>query len=196
MQLSLTGIFVMESTRNKTVKVSKDQIIEAVDLLERVDTKKYYGTQGSGYHTKNNPSSDWSVIHSLKGTYDTELALNVEKTRFHFSHKVGVSGSGQMYHGTPISKEMMVSHLNREQMGKFDIIVRSHAHYFFYTGSKSTLAIITPCWKGRDTFAASNSLKWSPDIGWILFEIDGDSYSWEHHIKKLDRSELFNEQRL
>jgi predicted phosphodiesterase len=175
---------------------AKDQILEAVDLLERVDCKKFYGTQGTGYHTKKNPSMDWAVIHSLKGVFDTELALTIEKTRFHVAHKIGVSGSGQMYHGTPISKEMMVASLNREQMGKFDVILRGHAHYFFYTGSKSTLAVIGPCWKGRDPYASANSLKWNPDIGWMLFEVDGDSYSWEHHIKKLDQSELFTEQRL
>lgn len=174
----------------------KDQICEAEDLLGMIETKRYYGTQGTGYHTKKNPSSDWQVIHGLKGTFDNEIPLTIERIRFHFSHKVGISSSGQMYHGTPISKEMMVAHLNREQMGKFDVIVRGHAHYFFYVGSKSSLAIIAPCWKGRDSFVAQHSLKWNPDIGWLLFEIDGDSYSWEHHIKKLDQGDLFTEQKL
>jgi len=175
---------------------AKDQILEAVDLLERVDCKKFYGTQGTGYHTKKNPSMDWAVIHSLKGTFDTELALTIEKTRFHVAHKIGVSGSGQMYHGTPISKEMMVASLNREQMGKFDVILRGHAHYFFYTGSKSTLAAITPCWKGRDPFVQEHSLKWNPDIGYLVFEVEGDKWSWSHFVENLTQNQLFTEHKV
>jgi len=174
----------------------KDQILEACELLGRIDAKKIYGTQGTGYHSDSNPSNDWFVINKLGGEFGHEQVINVDKKRFHFCHKVGVSGSGQMYHGTPLSKEQMVAKLNKDSMGKFDFIVRSHAHYFYYTGSKNTLAVISPCWKGRDPFVQEHSLKWNPDIGYLLFEVEGDRWSWNHFVENLNQTQLFTEHKV
>lgn len=173
----------------------KDQILEAVNLLSMIDCRKWYGTQGTGYHTDSNPSSDWYVIDKMKGDFGHELVLNVDRKRFHFCHKVGVSSSGQMYHGTPLSKEQMVAKLNKDNMGVFDVIVRSHAHYFYGTLSKSNLSIITPCWKGRDTYA-QNTLKWDPDIGYVYFDVEGDNMNWFHEIHSLPQELLFDEMRV
>jgi len=177
---------------------AKDQILEAIELLERVDSKRFYGTQGSGYHTKKNPSMDWAVIHGLKGTFDNEIVLNVNKTRFHFAHKTGVSSSGQMYHGTPISKEIMVAALNEGSMGKFHVVGRAHTHYFYYVGSADCMAFISPCFKARDPYAQLSSLKWSPHIGYVYFDVDSGEgeYQWAHCAKKLDSGHLFTEQRV
>lgn len=174
----------------------KDQILGAVDMLSMIDCEKWYGTQGTGYHTDNNPSSDWYVTDKLQGQFGHELVLNVDKKRFHFCHKVGVSSSGQMYHGTPLSKEQMVAKLNKESMGGFDVIARSHAHYFYYTGSSSNLAVITPCWKGRDPHAQEHSLKWNPEIGYVYFDVEDEMLNWYHHVDKFPKDLLFDELRV
>jgi hypothetical protein len=101
-----------------------------------------------------------------------------------------------MYHSTSLAREAMVAKLNQDDFGKFDILFFSHTHYFYAVMSNSTLAVGTYCWKGRDDYAAESSLKWNPNIGYMVFELDDGSYTWERHSHKLDRKDLFNVEKI
>lgn len=103
----------------------------AVDLLNMIDADHFCGTQESLYHTGDNISTDRAVIKELGGDYRSELAVKVDDIRFHFSHKVGVSSSAWFYRPTPIAREMMLAAPVKEEVGSFDVVVRSHAHYFY-----------------------------------------------------------------
>jgi predicted phosphodiesterase len=169
------------------------QVSTAVDLLRMVDADRYAGTQGSFYHVGDNVSSDRAVIEQLDGEFKDELAVTVDGVRFHFCHQVGTSASAWMYRTTPIAREMMLGALVKDEMGKFDITVRSHAHYFCYAGYGHSLGVITPCWKGRDEYAQRRTLAFVPQNGFVLFEVEGKTYSWSKYIFTLSGDRLITD---
>lgn len=149
------------------------QINTATALLSMIKTKKYVGVQGSYYHVGDNVSSDMAVINNLGGTFGDELCINTGKHRIHLSHQVGVSSSATAYRPTPIAREMMLATINKEEYGKYDIILRGHAHYYVEVRFGSSKGVICPCWKGRDEYVARKTLAFLPHLGYIL--IDGDT---------------------
>lgn len=160
------GLGLWTSDLNEQVKV-------ASDLLGMVKTKKYIGVQGSMYHVGDNVSSDKAVLDNLDGVFGDELCVSTGKTRIHICHSIGVSSSATAYRPTPIAREMMLATINREEYGKYDIILRGHAHYYVEVRFGATKGIICPCWKGRDEYVARKTLAWMPHLGYIL--IDGDT---------------------
>jgi predicted phosphodiesterase len=146
------------------------QIRVASDLLKMVKTNTYIGVQGSYYHVEDNVSSDKAVIDALGGNFGDELVVVNGKTRIHCSHAVGVSSSATAYRPTPIAREMMLATINKEEYGKYDLILRGHAHYYVEVRFGSSKGIICPCWKGRDEYVARKTLAFLPHLGYILLQ--------------------------
>ncbi len=171
------------------------QVNTAADLLKMIHTNKYAATQGSFYHIGDNISTDKAVMmhEKINGVFGSELSIKADDVRFHFSHSVGISTSGWMYRTTPIAREMMLSALVRDEMGKYDVICRGHAHYFCYAGFANSLGIITPGWKSRDDYAQRRTLAFVPHCGYVLFEVDGDSYRWRKHIFTIEKDNLVDD---
>jgi hypothetical protein len=75
--------------------------------------------------------------------------------------------------------------INQDVFGKFDILLFGHAHYYFEVGSTHTRAFALPCWKGRDSFIERRSLGYSPHCGYVVLEFEDGKYSWTHNIFEL-----------
>ena len=72
------------------------QVSTAADLLSMIKTNKYFGVQGSYYHVGENTSSDLAVMESLsrcRTEFGTDLAVNVEESRFHLAHVISPTSS-------------------------------------------------------------------------------------------------------
>jgi hypothetical protein len=147
------------------------QISTAASLLSMIRTDKYVGVQGSYYHVGDNVSSDQSVLKELYGVHGDELSLNVDGSRIHASHFVGVSSSGSSYRPTPIAREMMLASINQEEYGKYKLILRGHAHYYVRVSFSNSTGLICPCWTGRDAFVARQTLAFNPHLGYVLVTI-------------------------
>jgi predicted phosphodiesterase len=169
------------------------QVNTAIELLEMIKAKEYIGTQGSFYHVSDNLSSDAVVLAALNGTFDDEIKITVDKVRFHFMHKVGISRSAWFYRPTPIAREMMLGELNKLEYGKIHIYGRAHAHYFVAVEYGNSYGFIAPCWKGRDAYAKRGTLAWMPHIGYILFEVNGSEWQRYKHTWSLKGKQLIKE---
>jgi predicted phosphodiesterase len=167
------------------------QMEVAANLLSMVKTNKYLGVQGSYYHVGDNVSSDRAVIHTLGGTFGDELAIVSEGKRIHASHDVGVSSSGLAYRTTPIAQQLMVASLSKEY-GKFNVILRGHAHYFVHVAFTEQQGVICPCWKGRDEYVARKSLAFLPHLGYVILNIK-DRITVEPHIFTLKGKDVMKE---
>jgi hypothetical protein len=97
------------------------------------------------------------------------------------------------YRTTPIAREMMLAAINEKEYGKFDLILRGHAHYFCRVQFGGTSGVICPCWKGRDAFASRRTLAMMPHIGYVLINIDSKGIMVEPHIYSLKGKELITE---
>lgn len=165
----------------------------AASLLEMIKAEKYFIAQGTPFHTGENISSDLLVAKKIGAVYGDELSIKVDNVRIHASHKIGVSGANTAARVSAIAKEIMHATINAAQYGKYDIIVRGHAHYAVAVKFSNTWGIVNPGWKGRDSFAARSSLVWNPDLGYTILEIDGDLVQWNTVIHKFEKDHLMQE---
>ena len=174
-----------------------NNILEQVDivttLLEQIPTKKWCVVQGSPYHTAQNVSSDALVARMLGAEFGEELVINADGKRIHCSHMVGVSMSATAYRTTSIAREMMMGTINEKEYGKYDAILRGHAHYFVSVRFGGSMGVICPCWKGRDAFASRRTLAMLPHLGYCILQVDGNDINLIPHIYTLKGKELINE---
>jgi hypothetical protein len=173
-----------------------DRSIQAdafVELAEMFDYDRCVVTQGSLYHTSDNISSDHYVADLLNADFDDDMAVKVDNVRFHVQHKTGVSKSSWQYRATPIAKDMMLAVLAEPEFGKFDVILRAHAHYYVSVGYAHSYGAISPCWKGRDSFAKRNLAATAPTNGALIFDVDGNDYTPDLYTFTLKKQHLITE---
>jgi len=170
-----------------------EQIRCSVRLVQEFDAKKIYCTRGSNYHVQVGGVSLEEVFATDVGAEEVsgvhvvpELFLDVDGTTFNFAHHIPASMSGWVYRSTPLAKEMMLAQLNRSDKWDFDVLVRSHVHYFWAVQSASKMAVLTPCWQLQTWYqyrkTASGSI---PEIGAVRFLVDDGDYRLEKLLFKL-----------
>lgn len=169
-----------------------DQIDASVQLVKMFNAKKVFVTRGSNYHVEQGGVSIEEIFGQRIGAekvdgkfVSNELFLDIEDTTFNFAHHIAGSLSGWMYRSTPPAKEMMLAQLNQSHKWPFDVLVRSHNHYYWYVGSASKLALLTPCWQLQNWYSLRKTSAGSiPDIGAVRFTVNGDAYDWDTKLYK------------
>jgi hypothetical protein len=176
------GLGVWTTDLNKQVEV-------AAELLRMIDTDMFYGTQGSNYHVNTNSSCDKQVMKELGGEYAMNIDLDVEDITMHFRHNGGYSKNPQA-RPSKLRSSRMEANRNEHLTGHYQIICFSHAHNYSVSGGANEKdftdewEICGPAWKWKDDFISSKSMD-TPDIGYVLFYVDEDQYTWEQHINKM-----------
>ena len=173
-----------------------DQIDAAVQLVKMFKAKKVFVTQGSGYHIEQGGVSVEEIFgqrvgaEKVDGRFVTpELFLTVEGITFNLAHHITSSTSGWNYRSTAIAKELMLGQLNVSHKFPFDIMVRSHIHYFWAVESAGKLGVITPAWQLQTAFMQKKGTMGSiPDIGASRFIVDGSNYHLEKRLFKLNEA--------
>lgn len=172
------------------------QVTTAADLLSMIKCPYYgyYGVQGSGYHVSENTSADLAVLKQLKGSFGTDLTLDVLDKRIHCSHVVSPSGS-PVSKATAPQSEIMWSVINQDLFGKIDLILRGHRHEYLELINSKGHFISVPGWKARDSYLAKMGLKASGnEIGYVLLEIqDGKDINVNSHVVTLKREHVIKE---
>ena len=155
------------------------QVDAAAELLIGLKAKKYAVTQGSMYHTGSQITLDQQVAKAIDARtnaevqYGPDIEVNIkDQYKIHACHRVGIS---QVFHyrTTPLARELLSARVNEEEYGKFDGIVRAHAHYYCYVEFGKSWGAIVPGWKMRDDFLRLRGLGYLPKLGWMMVEIDG-----------------------
>jgi len=172
-----------------------EQAQAGADMLSYIDTKKFYVTNGSRYHTNDNPSGDGIVAKLLGGEFGQYQVLRIGGKRIHAIHKVSHSqytGNRGNAIGSQITKAM----LNEEEWGKFDALVRSHVHYYVSLEIKDYMGLVLPCWKGLDDYGFGLGTGFVPEIGYVLLEISGGEINKTVFKQTLKGDQLFKEHRV
>jgi len=176
-----------------------DQLDDAKILLDMIPHKAISFVRGSNYHTTQEGTNFEELIaktmpkikpyKSWGGTGYTDYYLLAEMNgvHFNFTHHVGFN-KWAAYRTTAIAREMAGMVFERDKMGKADIIVRSHVHYFVHVEFTHTHGFTTPAWKFPDAHLfRGGTAGTTPDIGMVevIVEPNGDVYI-EKHIMDLD----------
>jgi hypothetical protein len=161
------------------------------ELVSMLKPRKIVGTSGSPYHSDRNPNMDKIAVEACGGTFrGGYAALNIDGIRVHAQHKVSVSKSTWQYRSTPVGRAMVLAALNESDFGHYDVILKSHAHYYCYVGYSNSLGIILPAWKAYDPFGDTNLEFNNPAIGYVKFTIENGTYSFDGNISHFKQKDL------
>lgn len=152
----------------------KAQADDAIRLLSMIDSKTFYFTQGSEYHSIEDRPLEQYIAEMMNAEYGNELLLDFKNVRFHVAHYISFS-SNMLYRSTPLVRDMMFLKLNNamDEYGEVDWTIRSHAHYAMVVQYGHTGGIITPCWQARTPYAVKKGIVGMSSNGYDVIDING-----------------------
>ncbi len=174
-----------------------DQINDAVKLLKLVPHDNLLFVRGSGYHVTQDGTNFEEIIadkmnarnykaYGGSGKTDYFALVEINGKLFNFTHHVGFN-KWAAYRTTALAREMAGMVFERDKMGKADVIVRSHVHYFVHIEFTHTHGFTTPAWKFPDGHLfRGGTAGTTPDIGMVevIVEPNGKIIV-EKHIQEL-----------
>ena len=152
-------------------------------LVKMLKPRQIIATSGSPYHSDRNPNLDKIAVEACGGTFKGGYAsIEINSHRVYAQHKVSVSKSSWQYRSTPLGRALVLAALQESEFGHYDVVLKSHAHYYAYVGFSNSLGMILPCWKAYDAFGDTNIEFANPALGYVTFEFNGNDYSFNHNI--------------
>jgi hypothetical protein len=176
-----------------------DQADDACVLLKKLGAKKYLFTRGSGYHVQIQGTPIESYVADKMGGVEYSIYKGMQPNnadywanvevfgkRFSFTHHLPYA-KFFAYRATPLAKEMALMGLDKGRSMKYDVIIRSHVHYYMEVRSAHTKALTTPAWKYPDGHLTRGGLGGIfPDIGCVEIIIESNGkIQIEPHITEL-----------
>jgi hypothetical protein len=170
-----------------------NQVEIAVACMELSEAKHYISTYGTPYHV--GAEDDWEgmITSQLKESgHDADIKgqqwIEINGTTFDIKHKVGASS---IPHGrsTPQKKEQLWNLIWSDIGGqpRADIFLRSHVHYFDYSGTSTYLAMTLPALQGQGTKFGSRQCSGVVDFGLVWFDCYEDgSYTWSWSVLRAE----------
>jgi len=171
----------------------EDQMKDAEKLIKKIPHKNLLLTRGSGYHV-DLQGTNFEEIFAEKmkaqkyrafggsGNTDYYALFEMNGKHFNFSHHVGFN-KWASYRTTALAREMAGMVFEKDKVGRADVIVRSHVHYFVHVEFVHTHGIITPAWKYPDGHLFRGGVAGTtPDIGMveIIVESNGEILVKKH----------------
>jgi predicted phosphodiesterase len=169
------------------------QIRVCQHLLHMLPCNTFYITKGSEYHNQEDRPLDECVADVLRQNddnsvqYGDELLIKVGGKTIHTSHNISVSTSAWQYRTTPLARDLMLMALSSKESeyGDVDWVLRSHAHYFALTKLGHMGGCITPGWQNKTPFAVMHDILGTPDIGYVVLEIEDGTIYCREKIQKV-----------
>jgi hypothetical protein len=176
----------------------QDQLIDAGKLVKKIPYKNLLITRGSGYHV-DLQGTNFEEIFARQmdagrykafggsGFTDYYAIFDLNGKIFNCSHHVGFN-KWASYRTTALSREMAGMVFEKGKMGRFDVLARSHVHYFVHVEFVHTHGIITPAWKYPDGHLFRGGVAGTtPDIGMVevIVESNGEILV-KKHIAEMD----------
>ena len=175
-----------------------DQLNDTVKLLDLIPHYNLLFNRGSLYHVGLDATNFEEIIaekmgadsyRAFGGSGKTDYYSLVEMygKHFNFTHHVGFN-KWAAYRTTALAREMAGMVFEKDKMGRADVIVRSHVHYFVHIEFVHTHGFTTPAWKFPDSHLfRGGTAGTTPDIGMVevIIEPNGDLFV-EKHIQELN----------
>lgn len=183
-----------------------DQAVDAKKLLKMIPAKEFMFIRGSGYHIQIDGTPIESFIAEMIGAVDYTTLVGIKANSQYWAN---VEAYGKTisfthhlpyakffaYRATPLAKEMALMALDKGRSMKYDVLVRSHVHYYMQVKSAHTIAFTTPAWKYPDGHLTRAGLGGIfPDIGGIevIIEPNGEIIIREHITELKSKQEVFH----
>lgn len=172
----------------------QNQIANAEACARAVEFKgepRRFLTRGTPYHSGASSDYEDTLAANLGATIKDHVFLEIGGVTLDFKHKVG---SSSIPHGraTPIARERLWNLLWSEhaEQPKADILIRSHIHYFTYTGGSDWLALTTPALQAAGTKYGGRQCSGTVDFGVVVFDCEGGEYDWKPYIARVKANKV------
>jgi len=151
----------------------EDQMLDAKKLIEMIPYKKVLLLRGSNYHDQVDGTNLEEVMASKLRNVQKYKAYGGQGATDYFAF-VEIHGKKGM-------------HFQHDTLGRSDVAIRSHAHYFVHVEFANTHGVVTPAWKFPDGFLFKGGLAGTiPDIGAVEFRIYEDGViEFQKYIAKI-----------
>lgn len=170
----------------------KDEQAEmATACLQEARAKHVLLSYGTGYHTGKDVDFEKMVAKRV-GADKVESVGHLQVNDVFINYRHYIPGS-QVPHtrNTAISREHLWNILwaARDEYPRADIILRSHVHYFTYTGDGTWLGIVTPGFQGYGSIFGARHMSGTVDIGLVFFDIPdkGKDYGFDWALCRMPK---------
>jgi len=169
-----------------------DQLDEAEKLINQIPKDHLLFVRGSPYHVDIEATNFEELLAKrlnadryrafgkidAGGYTDYFAKFEMHGKYFHCTHHIGWN-RWFAYRGTALMREMAAMHFDKERstVGKVDVYVRSHVHYFVNVNFVHTHGFINPAWKFPDGYLYRGGAGGIyPDIGCVevIVESNGE----------------------
>lgn len=166
-----------------------DQATDAINLLHKIPSKEFMFIKGSGYHVTIQGTSIEQFIAERMNAVKYSIFEGMEESKADYWANVEINGKifsfthhipyakFYAYRPTPLGKEIALMSLDKGRSLKYDVVVRSHVHYYIEIRSAHTYAFTTGAWKYPDGHLTRGGMGGIfPDIGGIevIVESNGE----------------------
>jgi hypothetical protein len=159
------------------------QVKIAAEAIQEAHAKRVFVIKGTGYHTGRD--EDWEeVLGDTVEAYHVASHewIDAEGVCFDFRHK---TSSSVIPHGryTGPNRAALWNGIwhQRGMQPLANVYVRSHVHYYSYSGDARKLVVTSPALQGWTKFG-SNECEGTNDIGFLQFDCEGGKYEWQAHL--------------
>ena len=178
--------------RSEGVELITSNMLQQVDIayevIQYAEAKNIVMTYGTPYHTGQGEDFEKVLADKLGAKIGNHEWIDVNGTIFDIKHKVG-SSTVPYGRATAPQKERLWNLLWTEfdEQPKADVIIRSHVHYFAYSGEDHWLALTTPALQAMGSTFGARQCSGHVDFGIVYFNcMEGGVYSWGWDIARLE----------
>ena len=164
-----------------------DQVVIAAKCITEARAKKIVLSYGTAYHTGRDTDWEKTLAREVGGEVHDHPFLNVGGVTFDCKHKVS---SSIIPHGrnTGPARDRLWNILwsIRKLQPMADVVIRSHVHYFTYSGDATSLIITTPALQGPGTKFGARLMTGTIDIGILSFDCEDGEYAWRYDLHDME----------
>jgi hypothetical protein len=175
-----------------------DQLEDASKLLKDIPYENLIFVRGSTYHVQIDGTNFEEIIakqmgaekykaYGGEGLTDYYALIEMYGKTFNFTHHIGYN-KWAAYRTTALAREMAGMVFEKDKIGRADVIIRSHVHYFVHIEFTHSHGLTTPAWKFPDAHLFRGGIAGTtPDVGMVEFIIESNGrIEVIKHIAELD----------
>lgn len=159
-----------------------EQVEMAIECVAKVNAPVNHFTYGTAYHTGDREDFDKLIANHFKAPIQDKLFIEIGGVVFDIRHH---ASRGSVPYGLfGPGKERMWNALlsQRGEEPKADVVLRSHVHWYRYSGAEDYLAMTLPALQGPMT-KYGRRCAGDYTMGFVIFDFDGQGgYSWQPRL--------------
>jgi hypothetical protein len=171
---------------SEVIVASQDQPSAAAYSCGLIQTKSYYLTYGTGYHTGEEFDHELAIAQQLGGSIADRQFLRINNKTIRSVHHAGGSGIPHGVHTYParVAVGQKLKAMDGEEP-EADILLFSHRHIFSYEGDATRFSMRLPCLQGPMS-KFGRRCEGGYTMGMVLFTFNPDgTFQWKLFQAKL-----------